>query len=232
MTRPTDEGPTDDGLTDDVVQEAGVARPFPTMKPGSVAACSMSLLVAGFLLTRGFIGFNPGRPLFLVLGVLLAVSATVGLAADHVAVRISREHPRDVLAGELSRSRRYGHPMTLVSVRCDPDMGTRIIARMRGCDRAWRDRGELRLLLSETNRAAVLGFVDRIDDLAPSDRVRSATFPDDALTVEGLERALAPVIRGPVALGGTRPTAVADLQDLADRADLAEHDEPPRAGEG
>ena len=171
------------------------------MKPGQLVACSVSLVVAGLLLTRGFIGFNPGRPLFVVLGVILAASATIGLAVDHVRVRPTRDHPSDVFASELTRSRRYGHPLGLMAIECDDDEAAeRIVSRMRGSDRAWRHHG-LRILLPETDWDGVIGFAERLEDEVGVAGIRAAVFPYDALTMEGLEDALAPVItgRGPTA---------------------------------
>ena len=189
-----------------------VLRPVPGMKPGQLVACSVSLVVAGLLLTRGFIGFNPGRPLFVVLGVVLALSATAGLAIDHVAIRPTSERPADVFLDELNRSRRYGHALSLVTIDCDPDAADLAIASMRGSDRAWRDRHGIHVLLPETDRDGVHGFVARLDGLVGPDAVRAAVFPDDGLTVEGLADALAPLEpRGPRLAAAPAP----DPPDLA-----------------
>jgi hypothetical protein len=175
------------------------------MKPGQLLACSVSLVVAGLLLTRGFIGINPGRPLFVFLGVVLAASATVGLAVDHVSIRATAQSPADLLAAELGRSRRYGHPLCLVAVVCDEGTSDEIIRRLRGTDRAWRQRNGLRLLLPETDRQDVLGFAARMEPVLRGCEVRAAVFPVDGLTAEGLEDALAPV----------RPFAVASAAEPA-----------------
>lgn len=224
---------------------------MPGMKPGQLAACSVSLVVAGLLLTRGFIGFNPGRPLFVVLGVVLAASATVGLAIDHVSVRSTHERPVDLLVSEMNRSRRYGHALCLVSVDCDDATADRMITLLRGSDRAWHQHHhELHLVLPETDRLGVLGFVARVDRILGPQDIRAAVFPFDALTVEGLEDALTPVdASGPIGRAAAppavtapaKPTAVPDLPEDGPHGYVAEEaqehlTQPPRddlaVGEG
>jgi hypothetical protein len=163
------------------------------MKVGQLVAGSVSLVVAGLLLARGFIGFSPGRPLFVVLGVALAASATIGLAIDHVRIRPTRERPEDVFATELARSRRYRHPLALVDIECDAATEEQIIRVLRADDRAWRHHHHLRLLLPETGAPGVAGLAVRLHQELGIANVGAATFPTDALTMEGLERALAPV---------------------------------------
>ena len=180
------------GSSTKIAKGGSVLRPEPGMKPGQLVACSVSLVVAGLLLTRGFIGFNPGRPLFLVLGAVLAASATVGLAIDHVRIRTSPERPLAVFAAELSRSRRYGHALAVLAIDCDDFVAERIVGSMRTTDRAWRHHG-LRVLLPETDWDGVHGFAARIEAQVPSSHIRAAVFPDDALTLEGLERAMVPI---------------------------------------
>jgi len=172
-----------------------VMRADAGMKPGQLVACSISLIVAGLLLTRGFIGFNPGRPLFVVLGVALAASATIGLAVDHVRVRPTRESPSDAFASELTRSRRYGHPLGLMAIDCDDETGERIVRLMRGSDCAWQHHG-LRILLPETDGNGMIGFAERLEAEVGVSGIRAAVFPLDALTMDGLERALTPVVTG------------------------------------
>ena len=209
------------------VRADGVLRPVSTLRPGQVAACSASLLVAGILLTRGFIGVLPGRPVFVLAGLALAVSAVLGLAVDHVAVRHSPERPDEVLATEVHRSRRHGHRLALVSIECDEATGLEVVRRIRITDRAWRRRNRLVVLLVETDRAGVDGFVERIADLVEPVRVLASVFPDDAITVEGLEAGLRPAVAvGSVHLLGRRPRPVApESGPAADVADLT-------AGEG
>lgn len=170
-----------------------VLRPVPAMKPDQLITCSVSLMIAGLLLTRGFIGLNPARPVFVVLGAVLAVCATAGLAVDHVAVRSTREHPDDVMAAELQRSRRYGHAVALVAIDCDRHTVERLVTRLRGSDRAWRQRAGVCLLLAETDRSGAEGFVLRNRDLMGGRAARVASFPEDALTVEGLHGSLTPL---------------------------------------
>lgn len=170
-----------------------VMRPVSAMRSGQVVACSVSLVAAGVLLARGFIGVVPGRPVWALIGLGLAASAILGLAIDHVDVRSKRESPDHVLIQEVSRCRRFGHPLSLVSLPCTPETGHRVIGRMRGTDRAWRQRGSIIAMLAETDPDGSADFVRRVSDLVPVDKVRVATFPNDAVTVDGLYAALKPV---------------------------------------
>ena len=179
-----------------------VVRPVAAMSRVQVAACSVSLLAAGVLLTHGFIGFVPGRPVFVVLGVVLGASAVAGLAFDHVSVQSIAARPDHVVIEELNRCRRWSHSLTLVSIRCSAEVGDRIIRRMRCEDRAWRQRGRLQLLLVETDRTQAEGFLLRLTDLVEGEAVKLATFPEDAVTIDDLYARL----RTPPSLG-QRPTA-------------------------
>lgn len=177
-----------------------VLRPVSAMRPGQVLACSVSLVAAGVLLTRGFIGVVPGRPVFVVLGILLGVSAVVGLAIDQVEVRASRQRPEHALIDEIARSRRFGHALALVSVPCTEAVGHRVVVRMRNTDRAWRHRGDLVVLMPETDEDGATRFARRIADLVPADHLRAAVFPTDAVTVDGLYEALRPLPGLPLAM--------------------------------
>ena len=161
-------------------------RPVSAMRGGQVLAFSVTLVAAGVLLTRGFIGLTPARPVFLVLGALLAVSALLGLGLEHVEVRSVHRSPDHVLIDELHRSRRFGHPLSLVRVRCDDTDGQRVIARLRGTDRAWRQRGWLYVLLAETDGGGAAELVQRIVVDLPGVEAQRASFPDEALTIDGL----------------------------------------------
>ena len=174
-----------------------VVRPVATMSRVQVAACSVSLLAAGVLLTHGFIGFVPGRPVFVVLGVVLAATAVAGLAFDHVSVQSISARPDHVVMEELNRCRRGSHSLTLMSVRCSAEVGDRIIRRMRCEDRAWRQRGRLELLLVETDRVQAEAFLQRLADLVQTENVRMASFPEDAVTIDDLYACL----RAPQSLG-------------------------------
>lgn len=165
---------------------ADVVKAVPTVRPGQVLACSMSLLCAGVLLTRGFIGLVPGRPVYVVLGVVLAASALWALSVDHITLKVTSDQPADVLAEEMNRSRRFGHPLTVVQVRCDEATGRQIAVSMRVCDRAWHRRGVLSLMLVETDADGARSVVQRVAEVVPADRIRVATFPDDTLTLSGL----------------------------------------------
>jgi len=196
--------PVDDAV---VHAEAG-------MKAGQLVAGSISLVVAGLLLARGFIGFSPGRPLFVVLGVALAVSATLGLAVDHVRIRPTREHPTEVFASELARSRRYRHHLALLEVAGDAATEDRVVRMLRASDRAWHHHRHLRILLPETDAEGAIGLASRLQHELGLSSVRAATFPADALTMEGLEHALSPVgPDAPDAAGAAGPVLLPPLDD-------------------
>lgn len=158
----------------------------PRMRPGTVVGCSVSLLAAGVLLARGFIGMLPSRPVYLLLGGILAATALLGLVVDHVSVVVRAQRPDHVLVAELDRSRRHGHPLTLVALRCDEATGLEVVSHTRTTDRSWRARGLLYVLLVETDGPGGAEFAGRLAPLVAPDDVRWASFPTDALTSEGL----------------------------------------------
>ncbi len=163
-----------------------VLSPAAGMRPGAVVGCSISLLVAGVLLARGFIGVLPGRPVYLLLGGLLAGTALLSLVIDHVAVRVRPEHPDHLLVAELDRSRRYQHPLALVTVRSDEVTALQVVSRLRSTDRAWRAGSTLVVLLSETDRRQAELFAARVDDVVDAPDIHVAAFPEDAVTADGL----------------------------------------------
>lgn len=158
----------------------------PRVRPGTVLGCTVSLLVAGVLLARGFVGMLPSRPVYLLLGGILVATALLGLAVDHVSVVVRAERPDHVLVAELDRSRRHGHPLTLVSVPCDDDVALEVVSHLRTTDRAWRSGDVLFVLLVETDRAGAGTFAARMAPLVATDAVRWASFPTDAVTSDGL----------------------------------------------
>lgn len=158
----------------------------PRVRPGTVLGCTVSLLVAGVLLARGFVGMLPSRPVYLLLGGVLVATALLGLAVDHVSVVVRAERPDHVLVAELDRSRRHGHPLSLVSVPCDDDVALEVVSHLRTTDRAWRAGAVLFVLLVETDRAGASTFATRMAPLVTTDTIRWATFPTDAVTSDGL----------------------------------------------
>lgn len=158
----------------------------PRMRPGTVLGCCVSLLVAGVLLARGFVGVLPSRPVYLLLGGVLAGTALLGLVVDHISVVVRAERPDHVLVAELDRSRRHGHPLTLVSVRCDEAVGLEVVSHLRTTDRAWRAGEVLFVLLVETDREGAAPFASRMASLVAPDAIRQASFPADAVTSDGL----------------------------------------------
>lgn len=188
----------------------------PRMRPGTVVGCCVSLLVAGVMLARGFVGMLPSRPVYLALGGVLAGTALLGLVVDHISVVVRGERPDHVLVAELDRSRRHGHPLTLVSIPCDDAVALEVVSHLRTTDRAWRAGGVLFVLLVETDRAGASPFAARLARLVPADAVRWAAFPADAVTSDGLYARLsrpaedAPELEGGVVIADTGPEA-ADL---------------------
>lgn len=173
-------------LRSDVKRGMATMRPFPSVPLGQLVACSASLIFAGLLLARGFVGFRPGDPMVILFGVVLAVSATLGLSTDHVAVRAVPQRPRDVLTQELNRCRRHAHPMTLMAVRCNEDTSRRIVTRLRTTDHSWWTGPYFVALLPETDRAGAQQMADRISDLVEPANVALALFPEDGLTAQAL----------------------------------------------
>ena len=116
-----------------------------------------------------------------------------------------------MFANELTRSRRYGHPLGLMAIDCDEATAEQIVCLMRGSDRAWQHHG-MRILLPETDWAGATGFAERLEREVGATGIRAAVFPFDALTMEGLEDALAPVVtsREPSAIRPTGPVLVPD----------------------
>ncbi|QYG92244.1 hypothetical protein HC251_07200 [Iamia sp. SCSIO 61187] len=163
----------------------------PRMRPGTVLGCCVSLLVAGVLLARGFVGMLPSRPVYLILGGILAATALLGLVVDHISVVVRGERPDHVLVAELDRSRRHGHPLSLASVRCDDDAALEVVSHLRTTDRAWRAGEVLYVLLVETDRPGAARFAARLAPLVPPTDVRWASFPTDAVTSDGLYSRLA-----------------------------------------
>ncbi len=198
--------------------EDAVLSAAPRMRPGTVVGCCVSLLVAGILLARGFVGVLPSRPVYVALGGVLAATALLGLVIDHVSVRVRPDRPDQILVGELERSRRHGHALTLVTIACTHDVGLEVVTRLRTTDRAWRARGVLVVMLVETARPGAVEFLARLGGLVTREDVRVASFPTDAVTVDGLFDALARPHQEP-----------ADADDAGVR--LAEADPDPEVAE-
>ncbi len=184
-----------------------VLRPVSAMRSAQVVACSFSLLAAGVLLARGFTGLVPSRPAFLLLGAGLGISAVLGLVIDHVEVRSRRLRPDHVLVDEVNRSRRFGHSLTLLCVTCPEAVSRRVVSRLRSTDWAWREKGKTYVLLVETRRAEAVVLVERIGDLVAVPSVGLASFPDDALTIDGLRRLVRTTASVPEARSDEAPQA-------------------------
>ena len=96
---------------------------------------------------------------------------------------------------ELYRSRRYGHSFALVKISLQADWPTdhrvpRLDTFLRLIDRAWTTDGHSWLLLPEARAEDALSLLDRIRADVPAllagRSIGLATFPESALTLEGL----------------------------------------------
>ncbi|HEU4673206.1 MAG TPA: hypothetical protein VFS32_09930 [Candidatus Limnocylindrales bacterium] len=127
--------------------------------------------------------------------VLLGAALVVGAAAildGRSKVEPSGPPLVRVLPHELERARRHGHPLTLVRARPAAGLGVMdMAARIRMLDHAWLERGEVMLLLGETDRAGADRLVGRLTAEGLLSGPVVAAFPDDALTTGGLLARLA-----------------------------------------
>ncbi len=125
--------------------------------------------------------------------------------------------PWDTLRREIDRSRRYRHPVTLIraqpSAAASPAPRPRREARvrrgadptlelveavrrmLRSGDAAWSERGEIFVVLAETDGLAAGALVARLRScavgaLADAD-IHMASFPEDGLTIGALRAAIA-----------------------------------------
>lgn len=128
-----------------------------------------------------------------------------------------RADPWDTLRREIDRSRRYRHPVTLVRVLVElpaapaprPRAGARsrraadpileivesLRRTLRSGDATWSERGEVFLVLAETDGPAAGALVSRVracanGALADAD-IHLASFPEDGLTIGALRAAIA-----------------------------------------
>lgn len=117
-------------------------------------------------------------------------------------IRRPRDHgdpelPVAVLARELARSRRYGHPLALIAIippngrpRAAADAATRICRHVRAVDSIWASPGGVFILLPESDGDDASALLARLR-LEAADAVDGVTthvaaFPEDALTAAAL----------------------------------------------
>lgn len=100
---------------------------------------------------------------------------------------LSQPAPASAIAQEIERCRRYERTVTLVRVVAAGDSAPDIARRLRRTDQSWSVGKDLVVLLPETGRAGAARAIGRWCSGA---RVAVAVFPEDALTVHGLIRAV------------------------------------------
>lgn len=98
----------------------------------------------------------------------------------------------DVLARELSRSRRYGRSLVLLRVHVSAAKQNRgsVMTQLGGCvratDRAWIDGPDMFVVMPESNHADATRLTERMRAAAGAAfagvTVRAAAFPEDALS--------------------------------------------------
>lgn len=104
----------------------------------------------------------------------------------------AQERGWELLAGELSRSRRYGRSLVLLRVHLatvKQDRGT-VMNQLGGCvratDRAWIDGPNMFIVMPESTHADATRLTERMREAAgpafAAVTVRAAAFPDDALS--------------------------------------------------
>lgn len=98
--------------------------------------------------------------------------------------------PHAALAQEVARSRRYGHPLTLIGiVPVQEGAEAEVRRRIRTVDRAWVTHEAILVLLPESDAAegrALAGRLRAASPLLARAAMRVASFPADALTTEAL----------------------------------------------
>jgi hypothetical protein len=166
----------------------------------------------------------------------------------------AREDPWTALGRELDRSRRYGHPLTLVRIAPGEPSGHRSLAArarregrpgrrrdplaaavaelratVRSGDLAWADDGAVFLLLPETDARATELMMDRIrvtvPAVGPEADVRVASFPEHGLTAHGLRAAV--TAREPRFRPSGAPLGELEWRTFTDRLNPSSH--PPDA---
>lgn len=109
---------------------------------------------------------------------------------------IREERGWELLAGELSRSRRYGRSLVLLRVHAAVSTQERgsLITQLSGCvratDRAWIDGPDMFVVMPESTHADATRLTERMREAAgrafADVTVRAAAFPDDALSGSAL----------------------------------------------
>jgi len=154
----------------------------------------------------------------------------------------------DTLRREIDRSRRYRHPVTLIRVQppapaapsprprrevrvrrgADPllDVVEAMRRTLRSGDAAWSERGELFVVLAETDGPAAGALVSRLrscaDGVLAEASIQLASFPEDGLTIGALRAVIA----------RRRATAAAAERSTTPRAGMSFAPEPATAMSG
>lgn len=165
---------------------------------GSVHAATAVMMIAATVIVLSSFAGRPPRPLLLAAGsTVLLATPLVTLASRRVAPpesRPQRGRSRDLLERELERSRRHGHEFTLVRIACRDLPPVGVASAVRSTDEVWVERGDVFVLLPETERGGAAVVANRIENV-PCDaeiRLDSATFPSDGLTERALLERVSP----------------------------------------
>ncbi len=139
-------------------------------------------------------------PAGLLIGAL-SMSDVRARAGSLVAGAWTADEPGwDLLARELSRSRRYGRSLVLlrVHVAASRQNMSNLMTQLGGCvratDRAWIDGPDMFVVMPESTHADATRLTERMRSAAGQAfadvTVRAAAFPDDALSGPALKEAV------------------------------------------
>jgi hypothetical protein len=124
----------------------------------------------------------------------------------------------DEIRRELYRSRRYGRPLTLIGVPGASDGIERLRHALRAIDRAWHVRGQFYILVPEGDADMGRALLSRLEEVEAGLLERRtalvATFPEDALTGDGLIEAVF-VDHGAEAAAPSKPQADGDGHEIS-----------------
>jgi hypothetical protein len=137
--------------------------------------------------------------------------------------RTTDNDPWLALRREIDRSRRHGHPATLLRVPPPGSANDRRLRRelsqvterlreaLRSVDSVWAQRDGVYALLPETDRDAVESLLARLrrecTGLIPAEGLGIACFPEDGLTANALRAAVEQPALGRRTTGGAIPLA-------------------------
>lgn len=199
------------------------ARPSPAGDgPGRLlAATSAVLLVGAGILVGSMDGLSPTGLLALALGAVGIVMIWPRGDASPAPSGV-RQDGWAIVEHELQRARRYSRRLSLVRLEVTgtdsgamsaDTLAARLSDNVRALDAVWVQDGAVWLLLPEGDRQMALSSIGRFEATHPgllsATLMRTATFPDDALTAGALLAAVQGSKSQPIQLP-TRSTEVGD----------------------